>query len=440
MALNRFDTLGDDTLLLILQRLPLVSQLRCGALSRRWRAVLASAPPELFATLRFPAGVRGPDPDALKRLCARAGGVLRVLDLRVLDKPNEARPAAAARGGRRGAKAAEKKDDADKAADKKAPANAVLACPAGALAPMRLAMALEGSGCVALHTLPSPKKLVFSVSVAQFLHQRVPTLSEGSLVVSCDGDDARYLPWLLPGVGKALQLQSYKPPRDRTQLLAQVLARYALTPNACADLLSLDLYYTTCSQYSGAFLAAMLPQCTQLARLDISLSWHVFDVHAPQGEACVPVMRALASMPALRELNVSYSPFGPGDAAALADSLETCETLTKVRASSVQLGAEGAAAFAAMLARRGCTLTELELEGSKLGAQGVAALAGALPRNTSLQRLALARNAAGVEGAEALVAGMAGNATLLRVLAQSNGLRKPEIARFAAATGKRVTW
>jgi hypothetical protein len=433
-SLSGFDALGDDTLVLILQHLPLDSQLCCGALSRRWRGVLASAP-QLFITLRFPAGVRGPDQEGMKRLCARAGGALREVDLRAPVATHVASAPPAGSDGHCDAIAAAS------AADEAVPYSTAAECPASALTPGRLELALEGSGCVALHTAPSPKKLAFSVNAAQKLQEGCPALHEGSIVLASGGGaNAVDLPSLLPGVGKELQLRGFKPARNQRDLLAVVLGRYAAAPLACADLLSLDLHWSSCSQYTGATLATLLPHCTKLARLDLGLAWHARDNYAAAGAGFVPVMRALASLPALRELNVSYSPFGPGDAAALADSLETCETLTKVVADSTDLGVEGAAVFAAMLTRRGCTLTELGLAYAKLGPQGVATVAGALARNTSLRRLTLHNSAAGVEGAEALVAGLAGNATLQNVTAHHNGLLPPDVARFAAATGKRVAW
>jgi hypothetical protein len=150
--------------------------------------------------------------------------------------------------------------------------------------------------------------------------------------------------------------------------------------------------------------------------------------------------RAIASMPALRELDVSYTPFGAGDAAALAESLMSCETLTKVVATSTTLGAVGAAAFSVALSRTSCTLAELNLDSTKLGSVGVAAIALALARNAILTRLSMQHNAAGVEGADALLAALQRNTTLRRALMKGNGLLVADVACCSAATGKRASW
>lgn len=400
-APDRFAALPDEVLLVILRLLMLQEKLRCGALSRRWRGVLAHAP-HLFAELRFPPAAKGPSPQSLRHLVGRAGAALRVLDLR-------------------------------------SSSGSVSACPAAALSPGDLRHALRGTPVEELHTLPSPKKLVFTVNVASDVAAGCAALRAGSLAVRLAGADAaRFDCAALAHLNVEVCLNGFKPPTDAPDLLLTFLRTVAADERFCAHVRSLDLRYSRCDvAATGAVLAAALPRCTQLESLNVSLCYHVYGGNAGGG---VALMTAVGEAPALRTLDVSYSPFGAAEAAALAASLATCTTLTKLTADNTNVGPDGGAALAEALARRGCSLVELSLCGCKLYADGVSAVARALPQNASLTRLGLARNTTGVAGADAVLAALARNTTLRRVFMQGNGLLVADVARCKRAAGSRVQW
>lgn len=103
--------------------------------------------------------------------------------------------------------------------------------------------------------------------------------------------------------------------------------------------------------------------------------------------------RLLATLPALRELNLSRNHLSPEGARQLASGVRGCQSLAV-----------------------------LNLEACKMKAEGVEHLADALVAHAGLSHLHLARNGAGDKGAKALVAALEANVSLAYLDLRANAL------------------
>jgi hypothetical protein len=372
-CVDAFDALPPEALLHILSLLPLDARLRCSVLSRRWAALART--PSLYAHLAFttpPLQGRGITPSCrgvhdlgLARLCERAGGALRSLDVSC----------------RRGA---------------------------GWLTCDGLLRALRGAGGAALEELrtvsadgweegdASPCNTVFDAPVANWqlrlsvreatkLRASCPALRRGALALHAEAphDVVAALTAFPPAVRTRVDLFEL-----RLQPAGAVALAEALRSEAAAGVRHLDVSYCGLGDDCAAALAGALAGNATLRVLTL-LSNAIGDA----GGAALGA--ALARNGALRELNLDSNALGAPGARALAAGVVqagAASRLAFLRLDNNALDDEAAAALASMLAAPACgALRRLDLAGNPLGEAGALALAAALEGNASLTMLDLRR-------------------------------------------------
>jgi len=137
---------------------------------------------------------------------------------------------------------------------------------------------------------------------------------------------------------------------------------------------------------AGARLAHALSKLTKLTSLTLWGS----GLNAE--DTMTALMAAIAQMPGLTHLDLSYNGFGVAGAGILAPTLARITGLTHLELIDNVLGANGAMAALAPALAQLINLTHLNLEENDLGSVGGMALAPALAQMTSLTHLNLALN------------------------------------------------
>ena len=133
--------------------------------------------------------------------------------------------------------------------------------------------------------------------------------------------------------------------------------------------------------------------------------WGAAAAGGPSHAAPALVVRALREAPSggsIRSLGLRDSRIGPSAAADLAAALLDNAVLTRLDLGNNDVGLEGAAAIARLLAQGRGNLAHLRLDGNNLKARAVKELARALGANGSLESLDLGANHMSAAGAAAV--------------------------------------
>ena len=138
----------------------------------------------------------------------------------------------------------------------------------------------------------------------------------------------------------------------------------------------------------------------------------------------------------LRDLTLDRCAMGAACTRAAMRAVSRQGHLQRLSLASNELLDDGAAAVAAMLARKTCSLQHLDLESNGILGPGGIALSEAIGRNTSLTTLKLSENSCGVPpAAKALAAGLVANKSLRHLELRWWSLSGGSLAALGRAVG-----
>ena len=158
----------------------------------------------------------------------------------------------------------------------------------------------------------------------------------------------------------------------------------------CSSLARLDLRGNMIKAQGARSLASVLGQCSSLAMLD--LGGNNIRAEGARGLALV-----LGKSSLLATLDLCSNGIGDEGARGLAAVLQQCSSLATLNLAFNGIGCEGARSLAAVLGK--CSsLTTLNLGHNCIGCEGVRSLAAALEQCSSLVTLELGGNNMGAEG------------------------------------------
>lgn len=159
-------------------------------------------------------------------------------------------------------------------------------------------------------------------------------------------------------------------------------------------------------------LMSAIASNSSLTRL--SLAWNAIGIGG-LGKGLKAIAEMLAANKALQVLNLCDNGIGSNGCADIVRELSR-NAETKLRTFELSINpieSEGAMALATYIASTSCSLTYLDLDRCSIGAEGAEALAKALPTNSTLCWLNMAKNQFGSATAESLMAVWESHTSLL---------------------------
>jgi Ran GTPase-activating protein (RanGAP) involved in mRNA processing and transport len=233
---------------------------------------------------------------------------------------------------------------------------------------------------------------------------------------------------------------------ERSRALTTLKIRYVGSPFAASETLvplasALAQHRTlTCLEVEldhlepGAFrtLAAAVQQSSSLTTFRLRGLWCI-------DESVAALAAAVKQSRSLTDLQLPNCVIGDAEMETLAAAVEQSSSrIRKLDVSNNDVGSDGAASLARLLASDRCALTALDAFENEIGAEGALALAGALQANRTLTELRLGSNNMDSDGTAAVIAALRHNAHCrLRVLDLSGRVISRQAAAALAAVMQR---